>query len=71
MDSSMLRLIWTVIEETRNREMETLTDKALIQQVVQQVTRRILLNPEETGAVRSYVSSRTTLIRDLSGSYRI
>lgn len=63
---SVLRLAWAVVEEIQNHELLHLTDTALIKLVLQQVTRRILLNSEEARALHDYISTKTLLIRDMA-----
>lgn len=67
-NSSMLRLTWTVIEETPSRELLTLTDTALVKLILQQITQKILLTGEEARALHGYIGSKTRLIRDIAES---
>lgn len=65
---SILRLTWAAIEEIHNRELISLTDTALVKRILQQVTRKILLNGEEVYALDAYISARMPLIRDMAES---
>ncbi|MFQ4145816.1 hypothetical protein [Chlorogloeopsis sp. ULAP02] len=67
-NSSMLRLTWSVIEDTPSSELLTLTDTGLIKLILQQIASKILLNGEEVCALYTYIASRTTLIRDIAES---
>ncbi|HBB32167.1 MAG TPA: hypothetical protein DDZ80_01800 [Cyanobacteria bacterium UBA8803] len=67
----MLRLTWSVIEETPSIDLLTLTDTALVTSILQQITRKILLTGEEVCALHNYIDSKTNLIRDMAESRRI
>jgi hypothetical protein len=67
-NSLMLRLTWSVIEDTPSRDLLTLTDTALIKLILQQIASKILLSGEEVCALYSYIGSRTALIRDMADS---
>jgi hypothetical protein len=64
----MLRLIWTVVEEIPSNKLLMLTDTALVKLLLQQITRKILLSGDEVCALYSYISLKTSLIRDLAES---
>lgn len=68
MDSSTLRLIWDVVEETQISELLSLPDTALVKLLLQRVSRKVLLNGEEVCILYDYISSRTRLIRDIAES---
>ncbi len=65
MDSSTLRLVWDVIEETQNSELLHLPDTALVKLLLQRISRKILLSGEEVCLLYDYISTRTRLIRDI------
>ncbi|RUR74823.1 hypothetical protein ACF3DV_03000 [Chlorogloeopsis fritschii PCC 9212] len=67
-NSSMLRLTWSVIENTPSNDLLALTDTGLIKVILQQITNKILLNGEEVCALYGYIASRTALIRDIAES---
>ncbi|RCJ27677.1 hypothetical protein A6770_25380 [Nostoc minutum NIES-26] len=67
-DSSLLRLTWTIVEETPNFELLSLTDTGLIKVLLQQIASKILLSGEDVCALYGYIGSKTTLIRDLAES---
>lgn len=68
MDSSTLRLVWDVIEETQDSELLNLPDTALVKLLLQRISRKLLLSGEEVCLLYDYISSRTRLIRDLAES---
>lgn len=65
-DSAMLRLLWTVIEDSHSQDLLTLSDTALIAMLMQQISRRVLLSGEEVCSLYAYLSSKLTLIRDMA-----
>ncbi len=66
MNSSILRQLWTVVEETQRSVLLKLSDPDLIQQLLSQLDIKNPLSGEETSIVSAYISSRTSLIRDLA-----
>jgi hypothetical protein len=66
MNSSILRQLWSVIEETQANILLSFGDTELVQQLVAQIELRGLLNTEEVGTVSTYLSSRLLLIRDMA-----
>lgn len=67
-NSSLLRLTWTAIEEVRSIDLLSLTDTGLVKFLLQHVSRKILLTGEEVCALYEYLSLKITLIRDLAES---
>ncbi len=65
-DSSILRSLWAIIEETQATILLGLSDTDLIQQLLRQLENRKILSGEETNTVSAYIRSRTSLIRDLA-----
>lgn len=65
MDSSTLRLVWNVVEETQDIDLSALPDTALVKLLLQRISRKVLLNGEEVCALYDYISARTRLIRDI------
>lgn len=68
MDSSTLRLVWDVVEETQLSDLLTLPDTALVKLLLQRISRKVLLSGEEVCTLYEYISSRTKLIRDIADS---
>jgi len=67
-DTSLLRLTWLVIEETQSSNVLSLTDTGLVRLLLQRISDRILLSGEEVYLLYDYISSKTTLIRDMAES---
>lgn len=68
MDSSTLRLVWDVVEETQSSDLLNLSDTALVKLLLQRISRKVLLSGEEVCNLYDYISSRTRLIRDIAES---
>jgi len=64
--SSMLRQIWSVIEENQANVILGLCDAELVRRLLIQLDRKQTLTIEESGMVQTYLYSRTNLIRDLA-----
>lgn len=67
-DTSLLRLTWSVIEESQSSSLLSLTDTGLVRLLLQRISKRILLSGEEVYLLYEYISSKTTLIRDMAES---
>ncbi len=65
---SMLRLIWTVIEEAPASDLLNLPDTMLVKLLLQQIAQRTLLTGEEVYTLYGYLGSKLSLIRDLAES---
>lgn len=66
MNSSTLRQIWLVIEETQTNILLGFNDAELIQQLLRELENKMLLSSENNSAISAYISSRVPLIRDLA-----
>ncbi|NMG07463.1 hypothetical protein [Brasilonema sp. UFV-L1] len=66
MNSSMLRYIWSVIEETQTSTLLNFSDAELVQQLIRLLKNRKRLNDEEISIMSAYIGSRVPLIRDLA-----
>ncbi|WP_306296898.1 hypothetical protein [Nostoc sp. TCL26-01] len=62
----MLRLLWSVVEQTQSTTLLELNDTDLVKQLLRQIDSKTVLNTEEIHTVSTYLSSRTELIRDLA-----
>ncbi|WP_421655025.1 hypothetical protein [Leptothermofonsia sp. ETS-13] len=70
-NTSMLRLVWTVVEETPSNKLLALSDTALVKLILQQISSQILLSGEEVCTLYSYIGSKISLIRDIAASRHI
>lgn len=66
MNSSTLRQLWSVVEETQSSLLLRLSDTELVKQLLSQLESRNSLSNEEAIAISGYIHSRTSLIRDLA-----
>jgi muconolactone delta-isomerase len=66
MNSSTLRQLWSVVEETQTSTLLKSDDEDLIQQLLKQLENKIFLSSEEINSLGAYIGSRVPLIRDLA-----
>ena len=66
MNSSTLRQLWSVVEETQSSLLLRLSDTELVKQLLSQLESRNSLSNEEAIAISGYIHSKTSLIRDLA-----
>lgn len=66
MNSSTLRQLWTVVEDTHSSVLLRLSDTDLVKQLLLQLDSKKPLSSEETNTVSAYIHSRKELIRDLA-----
>lgn len=67
-NSSLLRQLWSVVEETQSNILLSFSDTELVQQLLRQLQFRGILSTEELTALSIYIDSRLVLIRDLASS---
>ncbi|MDW8202590.1 MAG: hypothetical protein RML75_15460 [Cyanobacteriota bacterium SKYGB_h_bin112] len=68
MDSSTLHQLWLVVEETQTTQLLRLSDRDLIQDIIERLDHRKPLTRDEAKVVSSYLQARTPLIRDIAGA---
>jgi len=66
MNPSRLHQLWSVIESTQAHILTTLSDRDLIQCLLDKLDEREALDSEGTTLVRNYIRDRVSLIRDLA-----
>jgi len=66
MNSSTLRQLWALIEETHNTTLLKLGDAQLVQQLLGQMQNKMILSGEELNTMSIYLNSKVSLIRDLA-----
>lgn len=67
-NSSILRQIWNIVEQTQSTVLLRLSDMDLVKQLLSQLSNQTKLSKEELNTVSLYLSSRTALIRDLAAA---
>jgi hypothetical protein len=65
-DSSLLRILWSVVEEINLRDLLTLSDTALAALLLRQVSRRVLLSGTDQEHLHRYIGTKIHLIRDMA-----
>ena len=66
LDSSKLRILWLIIEQTQTCIYSELSDSQVVQHILFQLQERILLSTSELFDTKIYIHSRLHLIRDLA-----
>jgi succinate dehydrogenase flavin-adding protein (antitoxin of CptAB toxin-antitoxin module) len=66
MSPLLLRQLWSLVETTQASILLTLDDANLVQWLVGQFKNQRSLDHHETHALRNYIQSRLSLIRDLA-----
>jgi hypothetical protein len=65
-NTSILRQLWSLIEETQSNTILKLNDAELVAQLVQKLEARESLSVEDNSLASAYIRSKTSLIRDLA-----
>ncbi|BDA76118.1 unknown protein (plasmid) [Calothrix sp. PCC 7716] len=65
-NTSTLRQLWSVIEQTQSSLLLKLSDTDLVQQLLGQLNSQEVLSSEEVNNLSTYLHSKTLLIRDLA-----
>jgi hypothetical protein len=66
MTPKILRQLWSIVENSQTKTLLQMDDASLVQWLVKQTTKQVLLDPNETDYLSDYIQSRLTLIRDLA-----
>ncbi|WP_342745994.1 hypothetical protein [Brunnivagina elsteri] len=66
LNSSLMRHLWSIVEETQTNILLGFSDTELVHQLLRQLEFRGLLDTEESNIVSAYLYSRLLLIRDLA-----
>jgi ribosome assembly protein YihI (activator of Der GTPase) len=65
-NASMLRQLWSLIEEIQSSTLLKLSDAELVAQILQRLEAKKVLSTEDNNLVSDYIYSKTSLIRDLA-----
>jgi hypothetical protein len=68
MNSSILRELWTLIDNIQPNILVSIDEKELIEQILKQLTQNTSLDLDDDDLVSIYISSKMSLIRDLAES---
>jgi muconolactone delta-isomerase len=66
LNSSLIRHLWSIVEETQTNILLSFSDTELVHQLLGQMEFRGLLDTEESNVASAYLYSRLLLIRDLA-----
>lgn len=66
MTPTMLRQLWSLIENSQATTLISLDDATLVQWLIKQLKTRNALNGKEADLINEYIQSRLSLIRDLA-----
>lgn len=66
MKTSLLRTIWSVVEETPAYFFQQVSVNEQVRLLLQQVENRVILSAPERAETQQYLSDRGTLIREMS-----
>jgi hypothetical protein len=66
MNTSLLHKLWLLVEETQTSLLLQLNDSELVKHLLKQLNTKALLSQEQMDKMSDYISSKTTLIRDLA-----
>ncbi len=66
MTPTMLRQLWSLVENTQATTLVSLDDKNLVQWLIEQLKTNSSLSQNETNRAMDYIQSRISLIRDLA-----
>lgn len=67
MDVGLLRLVWSVIEETSPSNLQGASGGEQIRLLLHRIEKRITLSQQERSQVHRYLLERIPLIQDLLG----
>ncbi|MBD2665221.1 hypothetical protein B6N60_02407 [Richelia sinica FACHB-800] len=66
MTPSILRQLWSIVEAAQTVTLLQLDDASLVQWLVKQTAKQILLDANETDYLYDYIRARLNLIRELA-----
>ncbi|MEL6221756.1 MAG: hypothetical protein AAFR31_03820 [Cyanobacteria bacterium J06627_8] len=65
-ESSTLRVLWTIVEDAVSQDVFEMSDTALIAMLMRQVSNQVMLTGDEVNALYAYIGSKLHLIRDIA-----
>lgn len=68
MDSTVLRQLWSAVEDTQSSILLRLSDSELVSHFIAELDNKQPLGREEITNVSTYLRGKTSLIRDLAQS---
>ncbi|XHU95694.1 MAG: hypothetical protein JJP05_08420 [cyanobacterium endosymbiont of Rhopalodia gibba] len=68
MNTSIIRQLWSIVEESSARTLVNLDDSDLVSQLLKKLDAQYSLSSEELQVMKVYFRSKTILIRDIARS---
>lgn len=68
MSPALLHQLWSLVTQKQSNLLLDLDDGTLIEEIVRQIACDRSIDVEDTARVRDYLSTKVTLIRDLTNS---
>ncbi|XTZ11961.1 MAG: hypothetical protein ACP8RL_08090 [cyanobacterium endosymbiont of Rhopalodia inflata] len=68
MNTSIIRQLWSIVEESSARTLVNLDDSDLMSQLLKKLDAQYSLSSEELQVMKVYFRSKTILIRDIARS---
>ncbi|MBE9069548.1 hypothetical protein IQ260_23155 [Leptolyngbya cf. ectocarpi LEGE 11479] len=65
MDTSLLRLIWSVVEETPAAHLRRKGERDRMRLLLKKIDSRVILSPQERSQVQQYLMERSALIQEI------
>ena len=69
MNTTIIRQVWSIVEESSTTALESLNDSDLVDQLLNKLHARQNLTPEDWSIMSAYLSARTLLIREIAQSH--
>ncbi|MDJ0732242.1 MAG: hypothetical protein QNJ33_19880 [Crocosphaera sp.] len=66
MNTTIMRQLWSIIDESSGKTLTGLNDSDLINQIVTKLNTKQNLSSEDCGVINAYLRSRILLIRELA-----
>ena len=66
MNTTIMRQLWSIIEETSEKTLTGLNDSDLINQIVTKLSSQQHLSSEDCSVINAYLRSRILLIREMA-----
>ncbi|WP_198649037.1 hypothetical protein [Cyanothece sp. BG0011] len=67
MNTTIMRQLWSIIDESPGKTLTGLNDSDLINQILNKLSAKQKLSSEDCGVINAYLRSRILLIREIAG----
>ncbi len=65
LSKAILQQIWLIIDRTSHKQFNNLSDRQLVEDIYQQLVKKVSLSDREAAESQDYIQSRIFFIRDL------